>query len=303
MLDEKLKQVHLEYQGYLCGEKGLGLDTTKMYAQIVEEFLAYLNNHSSRLYLSPTWSVSELTGRTVQVFLEHLEKQRNWKRSTFDTHETALRSFFRFLVNRDYLEKNPLQEFRFKGAKEKKFIQEKTGNPDVVNRYLEEPCPQEFSAIRDRLLLEFAYGLVWRPKELSEILSAERIAEGQLKLTLPSSVIVEPFSFRNHRLFVQYQNEVEKLGKVERFWVNPKGQILTVTAIRQRLHLQLKALNLGLLDLRELATQQFLRNGADVRSVQRLRNLKKLDRLQSISKPNFIDLQERFLHSHHRSDQ
>ena len=58
---------------------------------------------------------------------------------------------------------------------------------------------------------------------------------------------------------------------------------------------------LDLIKLREIATQQFLKNGADIRSIQKLRNLKKIHRFRSLVDSDYEELSRKFSQSHARN--
>ena len=54
-------------------------------------------------------------------------------------------------------------------------------------------------------------------------------------------------------------------------------------------------------ELRDLSVQHFSGEGADVRSIQALRNVKQLRRLQSLKDTNFEDLKKKFSQKHLRN--
>ena len=54
-------------------------------------------------------------------------------------------------------------------------------------------------------------------------------------------------------------------------------------------------------ELRDLSVQHFSGKGADVRSLQALRHVKQLRRLQSLKGPSFGDLQKKIRQKHLRS--
>ena len=71
--------------------------------------------------------------------------------------------------------------------------------------------------------------------------------------------------------------------------------------LRTIIRKQLKPIGLDLKKLREIATQQFQKNGADIRSVQKLRNLKKIHRFQSLVDTGYEELRRKFSQSHTRN--
>ena len=81
---ENLKQIHQEYQWYLQHEKRLTYETCQLYKTISEQFLQYVKNNIEKLYLENNWTLNDLTGRTVQVFLIIIRIKENGR--TQHTH-------------------------------------------------------------------------------------------------------------------------------------------------------------------------------------------------------------------------
>ena len=86
---EKLEQIQLEYQWYLQHEKRLTYETCQLYKTIAEQFITYVMNNSEKLYLRNNWTLNDLSGRIVQIFLENYSKKRNWKDATYSSYEKS----------------------------------------------------------------------------------------------------------------------------------------------------------------------------------------------------------------------
>ena len=81
------------------------------------------------------------------------------------------------------------------------------------------------------------------------------------------------------------------------FWNDKSGNSLKPATINR--YIKKTLIEIGLKDfntqkLRELATQQFANAGADIRSIQRLRQVKGLRRLKTLYRKNFDELQKSF---------
>ena len=83
---ENLKQIHQEYQWYLQHEKRLTYETCQLYTTISEQFLQYVKNKSEKLYLENNWTLNDLTGRIVQVFLDYYSNKKNWQDATYSSY-------------------------------------------------------------------------------------------------------------------------------------------------------------------------------------------------------------------------
>ena len=110
---ENLKQIHQEYQWYLQHEKRLTYETCQLYKTISEQFLQYVKNNIEKLYLENNWTLNDLTGRTVQVFLDYHSNKREWQDATYSSYEKSLRSFFRYLHAIGLITKIPYKILNF----------------------------------------------------------------------------------------------------------------------------------------------------------------------------------------------
>ena len=134
---ENLKQIHQEYQWYLQHEKRLTYETCRLYKTISEQFLQYVKNNSEKLYLKNNWTLNDLTGRIVQVFLDYYSNKRDWQDATYSSYEKSLRSFFRYLNAIGFIDKNPLQNFKFRDLRNSnEFIKKNDISPDKLNNLI-----------------------------------------------------------------------------------------------------------------------------------------------------------------------
>ena len=299
---EKLEQIQLEYQWYLQHEKRLTYETCQLYKTIAEQFIKYVTNHSEKLYLKNNWTLNDLTGRIVQIFLENYSNQRNWQDATYSSYEKSLRSFFRFLNTGSLIDKNPLQNYKFRDLlNNNEFIKKNDASPDKINSLINSPCSGDPLDLRDRILLELAYSTVWKTSQLVRIQEVNLNENDLLEIKMISGIKEVPHLGINKDRLEQYKSHLPKLDERENFWLNNHNQQINLNQLRIIIRKQLKPIGLDLKKLREIATQQFQNNGADIRSVQRLRNLKKIHRFQSLIDSDYEELKRKFSESHTRN--
>ena len=299
---ENLKQIHQEYQWYLQHEKRLTYETCQLYKTISEQFLQYVKNNIEKLYLENNWTLNDLTGRIVQVFLDYHSNKREWQEATYSSYEKTLRSFFRYLHTIGLIDKNPLQNFKFRDLKNRnEFIKKNDISPDKLNNLINSPCSENPVELRDRILLELAYATVWKTSQLARIQDVTLNEVGLLKIKIGTEIKEVPHLGINRDRLKQYKIHLPKLDIRESFWINMPNKSTDLNFLRKIIRKQLKPIGLDLKKLREIATQQFQKNGADIRSVQKLRNLKKIHRFQSLVDTDYEELRRKFSQSHTRN--
>ncbi|MFZ9062804.1 MAG: tyrosine-type recombinase/integrase [bacterium] len=299
---EKLEQIQLEYQWYLQHEKRLTYETCQLYKTISEQFITYVMNNSEKLYLRNNWTLNDLSGRIVQIFLENNSKKRNWQDATYSSYEKSLRSFFRFLNTGSLIDKNPLQNYKFRDLlNNNEFIKKNDASPDKINSLINSPCSGDPLDLRDRILLELAYSTVWKTSQLARIQEVNLNENDLLEIKIYSEIKEVPHLGINKDRLEQYKNHLPKLDERESFWLNNHNKQINLNQLRIIIRKQLKPIGLDLKKLREIATQQFQNNGADIRSVQKLRNLKKIHRFQSLIDSDYEELKRKFSESHSRN--
>ena len=299
---EKLEQIQLEYQWYLQHEKRLTYETCQLYKTIAEQFITYVTKNSEKLYLRNNWTLNDLSGRIVQIFLENNSKKRNWQDATYSSYEKSLRSFFRFLNTGSLIDKNPLQNYKFRDLlNNNEFIKKNDASPDKINSLINSPCSGDPLDLRDRILLELAYSTVWKTSQLARIQEVNLNENDLLEIKIYSEIKEVPHLGINKDRLEQYKNHLPKLDERESFWLNNHNKQINLNQLRIIIRKQLKPIGLDLKKLREIATQQFQNNGADIRSVQKLRNLKKIHRFQSLIDSDYEELKRKFSESHTRN--
>ena len=302
MYVENLKQIHREYQWYLQHEKRLTYETCQLYNQISEQFIKYVTQNSEKLYLHSEWTMDDLTGRIVEIFLDNYSTQRNWREATYSSYEKSIRSFFRFLSTRSLIDKNPLQNYKIRDLlNPNEFIKKNDTSPDELNCLINSPCSGNTIELRDRILLELTYSTVWKTSKLANIHDVNLSQGDLLEIKIESETKVIPHLGVNNERLEQYKMLLPKLDERESFWIKTNNKKTNLNQLRLIIRKQLKPIGLDLKTLREIATQQFQKNGADIRSVQKLRNLKKIHRFQSLVDYNYEELRKKFSKSHNRN--
>ena len=93
----------------------------------------------------------------MEVFVrEHLDKKK-WKINTVSHYVTCIRSFFRFMTEKSYIQKSPV--FHYTLPQEvKTLVLDQISEKDLMQLF-QKPPPPTFQGYRARMLLEMVYGL------------------------------------------------------------------------------------------------------------------------------------------------
>jgi len=285
-----------QYLAHMQASKGTATTTLKTYKHAILYFFKFCSHHQEEMYLPETWQISDISVRELEYFLREHLFQRGWKEDTLVTYVSALRSFYYFL-----LESHQIDNFPFPNFKLKRHLREihlSQISREEMQKLFEMAIPDTFEGIRNRLLLELAYGLGIPLKQLALI----------RKITPSSKTILVDFEEKNEtfpiatkamKLLQSYQEQSPENPPT--FWRHKNGIAMKYKDIEDALKKELSPIEMlkqrpSL--LRELSAQHFSESGADIRSLQKFREVKYLRRMQSFKHKNFSDLQKRFNQAH-----
>ncbi len=135
------------YLRILTGEKNYSIRTTEAYRKDLEAFFAWFEEQSGET------DPGRVTHGTVRRYFSHLNLKQ-LARTTMARHMTSLRTFYRFLVEEEYLESSPMENIHSpkKDRRLPEFLY-----PDQISRLMDLPDMSEPEGVRDRLILEILY--------------------------------------------------------------------------------------------------------------------------------------------------
>ena len=221
--------------------------------------------------------ITDAASDTIRAFLSALHTQQ-YSKSTTARKLATLRSFYKFLVRRGYVEQNPVSVIRTPKQEKRlpKFL-----SPDEIRRRLETPDTGTLLGARDRAMLETMYSTGIRVSELVDLDVADvdyvgeslRVrGKGRKNRISP----IAPLALRSIRRYLDMRNADPRSAQFDStaLFVNKHGQRLSTRSVRRKLD---KYLALAGLDpsisphtLRHSFATHMLNNGADLRSVQEL---------------------------------
>ena len=281
----------------------LAPNTISLYLNAIKLFVSFCDNFKNKLAIPDKWLMGDLGVREIEAFMHHQLKVLNWKRSTMVTCISSIKVFYQFLAESENT-KNPIQHFKF--PRYTNNISEQDIKISKINQLFELSLENSLQGHQQRLLLEFIYGLGMTLAQINKIKSAiPELDEGQVRLYFQDTKYRDvPFSPVSIKVLKSYLKIIDNVGGDQGFWLNPKGKKLTKAQLQNILNKYFAKYNLPTIranELRDLSVQHFSGEGADVRSLQALRNVKQLRRLQSLKVSSFGDLQKKFKKKHMRN--
>jgi len=319
-----------EFLNYLRFEKHFSEHTAKCYGADLEQFIDFALSQADGGHAdSNVFSQAQVTtaiatqsqtkidqllfavdANDVRSFLAILN-EKNYSKATTARKLATLRSFYKFLVKRNYLSSNPVVSVRTPKQEKKlpKFMEY-----EQVRKLLDAVPTNNWLGARDRAILETLYSTGIRVSELvalnmddvdflGEVVHIRGKGKKERISPIGSSAlqsIQHYMEFRSRRA----ENNANFDNKV--LFVNKHGQRLSTRSVRRKMD---KYLTMAGLDpsisphtLRHSFATHMLNNGADLRSVQELLGHQSLSTTQIYTHLGTSKLKEVYDSAHPREN-
>lgn len=247
---------------------------------------------------------------SVRAYLAHLN-EKQYSKATVARKLATLRSFYKFLVKRNYITSSPVVSIRTPKQDKKlpRFLEY-----EEVKRLLGTPPTNTWLGARDRAILETLYSTGIRVSELvalnmddidflGEVVHVRGKGKKERIAPIGSSalqVIQHYMEYRNKRA----QNNGNFDSRV--LFVNKHGRRLSTRSVRRKMDKYLKMAGLDPAisphTLRHSFATHMLNNGADLRSVQELLGHQSLSTTQVYTHLSTNRLKEVYDHAHPRNN-
>ena len=225
----------------------------------------------------PNISIENINRRTIRQFLAHhatISKRTQMRRIS------TLRSFFKFLMNKNILSSNPMEDIE--SPKLDKTLPQSLSYEQVQN-LLQQPDTASYLGFRDRAIMELLYSSGLRVSELvsldrdafdyenfSVLLKGKRKKERLVPITKNAADWVQNYLNHNKR----YENSKEHLkeGDEKAVFLNKWGQRITTRSVDRKFmkyHL-MSGLPSDVTPhtIRHTIATHWLENGMDLKTIQ-----------------------------------
>ena len=292
------------YESHMQVKKLSSSGTIRLYLHSVQMFIRFCEKFQQQLALPEHWEIADLGLRELESFLKHQIDIKHWKRSTLVTCVSGIKGFLAYLTESQLIPSNPIQHFKL--PRDLSEIGQQRFDVKQINELFQYSTESSLKGYQQRLLLELIYGLGMSLTKIVNIKSATpELDEGRVRLYFQNSRYRDyPFSQPALNILKSYLKLIDSIEGHNTFWINKNAKALSTTQLQNLLNKYFEAHDLPAInanELRDLSVQHFSQEGADIRSLQALRQFKQLRRLQSLNEPDFSHLQKAFKQKHLRS--
>ena len=251
------------FLNYLLVDKGLSKNTVKAYEADISSFFQWLDNEDLKY--------KNLQEDHINQYISFLF-QRKMRSSSVNRKISSIKSFYIFLVKRNFLKNSPLNDLVT--PKQEKYLPESMSEAEV-DKLLNSPDVANKIENRDKAMIEMLYATGMRISELVNL----KITDVDMKRCVVkvfgkgSKERLVPFGETALDSLKSYLNDREQSSSKEIFLSN-RGKKMTRVAFWQRVKIYLIRENLknsiSPHTLRHAFATHLLNRGADLRSVQLL---------------------------------
>jgi len=292
------------YESHMQVKKLSSSGTIRLYLHSVQMFIRFCEKFQQQLALPEHWEIADLGLRELESFLKHQIDIKHWKRSTLVTCVSGIKGFLAYLTESQLIPSNPIQHFKL--PRDLSEIGQQRFDVKQINELFQYSTESSLKGYQQRLLLELIYGLGMSLTKIVNIKSATpELDEGLVRLYFQNSRYRDyPFSQPALNILKSYLKLIDSIEGHNTFWINKNAKALSTTQLQNLLNKYFESHDLPAInanELRDLSVQHFSQEGADIRSLQALRQFKQLRRLQSLNEPDFSHLQKSFKQKHLRN--
>ena len=251
------------FLNYLLVDKGLSNNTVKAYEADISSFFQWLDNKDLKY--------KNLKEDHINQYISFLF-QRKMRSSSVNRKISSIKSFYIFLVKRNFVKNSPLNDLVT--PKQEKYLPESMSEAEV-DKLLNSPDVANKIENRDKAMIEMLYATGMRISELVNL----KITDVDMKRCVVkvfgkgSKERLVPFGETALDSLKSYFNDREQSSSKEIFLSN-RGKKMTRVAFWQRVKIYLIRENLknsiSPHTLRHAFATHLLNRGADLRSVQLL---------------------------------
>ncbi len=292
------------YESHMQVKKLSTSGTIHLHLNSVKVFLIFCDKFRQQLVLPEHWSFADLGVRELEAFIQYQIDVRHWQRSTIVTCVSGIKGLFEYLALTNQLVGNPVQHFKLPRQLSEIGLQKY--DIKKINQLFQTTPENTLKGCQQYLLLELIYGLGMSLVKIVNLKSAvPELDEGKVRFYFQNSRYQDyPFSPLALKILKTYLKIIDIIDCHESFWVTQKGKNMSTGQLQALLNKYFESHNMPAIsanELRDLSVQHFSKEGADVRSLQTLRQVKQLRRLQSLKKSDFSKLQNSFRNIHIRN--
>jgi integrase/recombinase XerC len=299
-----------EFINYIDLEKGYSPHTQESYRSDLQQFQAFLEQNRWSVKLNDQGAIFDIDPVGIRKYLGLLHRDK-LKKTSIGRKVAALKSFFKYLVKKGHLERNPAEFIQT--PKKEKYIPTFL-TVDEVFTILDQSFPTEKMELRNKAMLELLYS--------SGIRRAELIGLNRSDVDFNQALIkvrgkgkkerIVPIGAQALKTMVEYQKggraepaPSDKFEQEQPFFTNKKGERLNPRTISRIVdHMAaLAGVNRKISPhvFRHTFATHLLDGGADLRAIQEMLGHESLSTTQKYTSVSMTKLMETYDMAHPRS--
>jgi len=300
----KLADALDQFYYYLQDERNLSSLTLLSYNKDWNDVLAWLETQGIDI---AGFEAADFTEHTVRRYLYALS-QKGLSRATINRRLAAMKSFYQFMLRKEYTETNPLQDVVM--GKLPKRLPHYLDLDEII-RVIETPDTSTEGGLRDRAILEVLYGSGLRVSELVGLKTGDvNIAESWARVYGKGGrQRIAPLSSFGAEYLAKYMKRTDGKRRetgVGSVFLNLRGGALTDRAVRDIVHKYCRQAGakeiLSPHGFRHSFATHLLDNGADLRVVQELLGHRRISSTQIYTHVSRTKLKKIYHMAHPRAD-
>ena len=290
------KKILSEYSEYLQEEKQLRPSSVKLYLEAIRGLVAVLSNRPEALLIPIEWQWQDVDKRALEMYLNTLTKERDWRPNTQALQATALRTFFGWLARQGLLERSPARNIKPHVPRGTPSVPE--GGEETVQR-LFPGAANNLDEARRQAVLELLYGGLLRPGLVYQASEINISKDGAgIDLTSGGETLAVSLSKHGIARIVSYLRMRKALSEVPAgdteggeapLWLDSRGRTCRPPRLAREVKRAMEAAGLtgSGHDLRLLAARHFRERGGDLRTLRHLLGAKRLGELDRYGQMDF----------------
>jgi integrase/recombinase XerC len=305
-----MKQEIEDFINYIDLEKGYSPHTKASYRSDLQQFQAFLEQNRWSVKLDEKGSLLDVDPVGIRKYLGLLHRDK-LKKTSIGRKVAALKSFFKYLVKKGYMERNPAEFIQT--PKKEKYIPTFL-TVDEVFTILEKSFPPEKMGLRNKAMLELLYSSGIRRGELIGLNRAD-VDFNQALIKVRGKGKKErivPIGAQALKTMAEYHEQgrmepvqSDKFEQERPFFTNKKGERLNPRTISRIVdHMAaLGGVNRKISPhvFRHTFATHLLDGGADLRAIQEMLGHESLSTTQKYTSVSMAKLMETYDMAHPRS--
>lgn len=290
------------FRDYLVKEKNYSLLTVRAYLDDVAAFEVFIRLEDEAVQLE------DVVYGMVRGWIIHLVDVEGLSNRSVNRKVSSLKAFYKFLLKTKQIALSPLQQH--KALKTEKKVQVPFSEKEMEDVVVLNDCPEDFTGLRDRLIVELFYATGMRRAELVGLtLNSYDAGNGVIKVLGKRNkeriVPLLPCTADLLRKYLLERKKLEAIQDFEMLILSNRGKKINETFVYRLINRYFSVASVKVKKsphvLRHTFATHLLNNGADLNSVKELLGHTSLASTQVYTHSSLAELKAVYKDAHPRN--